>query len=195
MLILLIPLKSYAWDLSLNCSHIIPTDTELSSSRAISLTTGNTIFAQLSYEETMLTLGGQEAVDISLLGVGVGFKKDLFEIGIAYYLPNTSHRPAFREAMWLHFTHIYPDDIHSWYDDDTYKYNLNGNIGAYVGLNLERQLTDSLHFNFFIGYRYLKLQEYYLRDHQNYANGSWVEFINYRDFSAGIAMVGIRWEF
>lgn len=157
------------------------------------------VYLSLSYEEMGLMLGGQEGADISLIGIGVGFQYPYefftFSLGASYYLPEVYSNGNFRESLWLKINHIYPEGVHCWYADDIYSYELHGNIGAWFKVNVSCPVSERVSFQFGVGYRYLNLKEHYVRDHQKYCPGSWVEFYENRDLSGGFGFVGLTWSF
>ena len=198
---LIFPVSSHALTASLQYQHVIYDDSELEPSGGLRLSLcGKRFSLGLSYESTLLVLGGQEAVDIDLWGLGLGARMArqpfTLQFGLSYYFPDIEYRGAFREAMWLHVNHIYPEGAHDSYNSpDEYAYELHGGLGSHIKLSAEHELCERLWLNISLGYRYLRLTEHYVRDHRAYNASSWVEFINYRDFSGGIVFVGVAKKF
>ncbi|MBA7603122.1 hypothetical protein ES703_10226 [subsurface metagenome] len=157
------------------------------------------VFVSFSYEDLLLRLCGQETADISLIGVGIGFQYPYefltFSLGASYYFPDVSNRKAFREGMMLKINHMYPEGKRIYSSPDVYTYEVHGNIGAWFKVNVSYPVSEHVSFQFGAGYRYLNLEEHYVRDHRNYIPGSWVEFVEYRDLSGGFGFVGLTWSF
>jgi hypothetical protein len=158
------------------------------------------VLVSFSYEEMLLRLCGQETADISLIGVGVGVQYPYefltFSLGASYYFPNVSNRGAFREGLWLAINHMYPEGAHAdYWDPDVYTYEVHGDIGAWFKVDASCPVSEHLACHLGLGYRYLNLEEHYMRDHRNYAPGSWVEFVEYRDLSGGFVFFGLTWRF
>ena len=157
------------------------------------------VFVSLSYEEMLLRLCGQEVADISLTGIGIGFQYPYefltFSLGASYYFTDVSNRGAFREGMWLAINQRYQESVRCWFAPDVYTYEVHGNIGAWLKVDALFPVSEHLSFQLGIGYRYLNLEEHYMRDHRASSPGSWVEFVDYRDLSGGVFSFGLTWSF
>lgn len=198
------PVLGHAFTPSLQYEHVIYSDSELEPSGGVELELLTKKFypfsLNLSYESTLLVLGGQEAADIDLFGVGLAVKLPqryfVLQLGASWYFPDVSYKRSFGEAMYLHINHVFPEGKGYADYNDLFTYELHGNLGAYVKLDFNYEITKTLWLNFSVGYRYLSLMEHYLRrDTEPEQLGQWVEFINYRDFSGGIVFIGVTKRF
>lgn len=199
IIITLIPFKSQAFELKLNPMVCVLASSNLDPSQGALVEIGTKWKAVLSYEKALLRFVGQEACDVELYGFMAMRRiriRDLrMDIGGGYFYPSIQKRAAFREAMMLEINRIYPEGNHSWHNDDTYGYELHGNVGGLFRLAYEKTITKHLSFSFGAGYRFLKLQENLIRDHRNYASNSWVEFMRWQDMSGYFISAGVSVRF
>ena len=199
-LIIVIANTCQGFDLSIMSNQVILESENLDPSRGITLEAGNLWRVSLSFEDTLLRFGGQEACDVRLYGLAIVRRFQVgglaLDLGGGYFIPEIEKRKAFGEAMWLEINHAYPEGKHlSFNYPDIYEYELHGNIGGFFRLSYEQFVTEHLSVYFAGGYRYLKLQENLVRDHRAYAPGSWVEFIRWQDFSGCAINLGLRVRF
>jgi len=192
--------ECHAFDLSITGNQVMLNSENLDPSRGISLEAGNLWRVSLSFEDTLLRFGGQEACDVRLYGLAIVRRFQVgglaLDLGGGYFIPEVERRAPFREGMWLEINHIYPEGNHSSFNKpDIYEYELHGNIGGFFRVSYEQYLTKRIALYFGGGYRYLKLQENLVRDHGAYRPGSWVEFMRWQDLGGGFIALGLNFHF
>ena len=199
-LVFVIANKCHAFDLSVTGNQTLLESKNLDPSRGVLLEAGNLWRVSLSFEDTLLRFGGQEACDVRLYGLAIVRQVQIgavtFALGGGYYMPEIERRKGFREAMWLEINHAYPEGAHrSFNNRDKYDYELHGNFGGFFRVSFEQYMTKHLSVYFAGGYRYLKLQENLVRDHRAYSPGSWVEFMRWQDLSGCAISLGLIMKF
>ena len=192
--------KCHAFDLTITGNQVMLESKNLDPSRGITLEAGDRWRVLLSFEDTLLRFGGEEACDVSLYGMAIMRRFQIgglaLDLGAGYFIPQVERRLAFREALWLEINHLYPEGAHIDFDDpDIYEYELHGNFGGFFRVSYEQYLTKRIALSLGGGYRYLKLQESLTRDHRAYCPGSWVEFGRWQDLGGGFVTLGLAFHF
>jgi hypothetical protein len=151
------------------------------------------VYLWASGERALLRLAGQEAVDITLIGAGVGMRHSWDWLSLwaeaGYYIPSTSTRETFIEAAVLDLNQVV--GITRWWE--YYDYSLKGAVGGSLGADLTYPLSDAWKVGLSTSYRYLRVTEW-ITAHDGTSLPYW-EISRQRDMSAWMVGVGIRYEF
>lgn len=207
LLVLLIPCLSHALDTSLSYRAIFPNADNLSTADGLELKADyRGYLAWISYEESMLRYVGQECVDISLWGAGLGYEIEVVKnLSVAikggYYFPVKNYRNTYQEAIYRQmYAYTYP--VEGWqpggdvsYIENTCDYEINGNFGGSVEANWTIPITDWLNLDLLAGWRYLNLKDRISANISGLYEGAFHEFIVNRDWSGGVIGVSVTFRF
>lgn len=179
----------------LNYLHLIYPNEDLETGRGFELSLKSSkhpAFVWVSYEETVLTFGGQLMAEMKLYNMGVGVKKDGWYLKANYCYPKPNFFPSYKEGLWLKINDILqPSYAPADYHDNNFAYEISDGIGIAAGTEYDFEITDSLYIYLSAEYRWLKLRSSITCE---FPNGTYWEIYHNEDFSAAVLNVGIKYE-
>lgn len=163
-------LSAHVWavELSVAPTYNLYEGGEMEAAFGLKATLGNERFyAFASGEELLRRYGGQECVDITLLGIGIGAQRELVEdllvsFDFGWFIPDSATRPPFDyDGAWYAFSNTLGISIgdpryHFW---EHYSHDIKSNLGASIGISFRRPISKRFNLSIGIRYRYLKLSE------------------------------------
>lgn len=196
LIIVLFPVMCYSSDISIYSPNY--SDGVVRDSFGIELILKSLFW--ISYEKPLITFGGQEAVDLSLLGAGVGYGVGLNRFllfgKVGWYYPLPKFREgSYREAFWMGLMRRIAPPLSSPKLSDFYSfdYTIKPNFGVSIGVVTRILTTNWLEMNLYADYRYLKMRDmlygYFTLPEKS--NGHWESMsdINLSGYNIGLNFV------
>jgi hypothetical protein len=195
----------HAQDITLQVNHITYTSSSVDDDSLIKLRIGYKNFDLWgSAEKPRLRFGKQQCVDTTIIGMGVGFKKEIFHninltIDMGYFDPHYKTCEAFHMDGALY---AFSNDLGISLGDpyyrfwNNYSYDTDGNIGGAIGLESEYNISSNFSVGLNIEYRYLNLP-YKLLGWDGIFNPEdphW-ELVGYQDYSSIQGGIFFRYKF
>jgi len=188
IIIVLMPTVAFGLDVSAEVYYNVYVSEKLEAGPGVKLKiSGETLYVWGSYEQTMTRFGGQEAIDINLMGAGIGMRRKLDGFHLwaeaGYYVPSTKYRIPWHEAARYEMNSVVTGATRYW---DVYEYDLRARPGGALGISYLYN-ADPWVISLNSTYRYLRLEEWILghnSDWQGPGTGPWWEICRDRGFSA-----------
>jgi len=217
-ILLLLPISTtFASDIRLSYKATFPNSDALSTTGGVEFEASHEGYlAWMSYEESMLRFVGQECVDISMFGMGLGYRLPIVKnLSVAikggYYKPFHNYRATYQEAIYRQM-HAYVENAEgqNWrdngidYDIASAEYDIYGGFGGEIEVNWTVPLFDWLNLDLIAGWRYLNLKDRISaninglgpeHDDLSETGSPYHEFLQYRNWNGGVLGVSLTWRF
>ena len=170
LLFLFLPFNASAVELSVMPFHATYQSNNLDNDTGIRLQLGHAnYFLWGSLESSLVRFGGQQCVDVQLIGAGLGVKTKPFHgfslslDGGYFFTDHKIHKSFYFDGAWYAFAeHLIWQDGTAQHRThwDHYDYQLKDGFGGSVGAAYRKSFFDDrLTLGCLVGYRYLRLEQ------------------------------------
>lgn len=162
LFILLFAGKAQAIDLLLEPVYSTYQNNNLDNALGVEIRVGyKNAFLWASYEAPLLRFGGQECIDLQILGAGIGARTPLYYgfrgfFGIGYYKISSTIKWPFYLDGYLYAFQEFLGTTQEWEHVD---YQIKDSMGSMIGVQYQKNITDDLFIGGMIDYRFLRASQ------------------------------------